>query len=138
MTSLEILTYKPIDIPGIMTVMNFSESGGIVTFCGIVRNNNHGRNVKHLEYEAYEPMAKKKILEIAADAANKWKLTSALCIHRLGKLEISECAIFILTCSAHRAEAYEANRYIIEKVKKEVPIWKREFYTDGTSGWGKN
>lgn len=107
-------------------------------FSGEVRNNNKGREVTHLEYEAYEPMAKKMIGEIIEDAISRFKLNDAVCVHRLGRVEISECAVVVITGAGHRKEAYDANRYIIDRVKNEVPIWKHEFFTDGTSEWGQN
>lgn len=113
-------------------------SGAVVLFSGEVRDNNKGRAVKHLEYEAYEPMANKMIDEILKDAISRFKLNQAVCVHRLGRVEISGCAVVVITGAGHRKEAYDANRYIIDKVKNEVPIWKHEFFTDGTSEWGQN
>lgn len=107
-------------------------------FSGEVRNNNKGRKVTHLEYEAYEPMANKMIGEILEEAKSKFRLNQAVCVHRLGKVEISGCAVVVITGAGHRKEAYDANRYIIDKVKNEVPIWKHEFFADGTSEWGQN
>ncbi|MBK6283157.1 MAG: molybdenum cofactor biosynthesis protein MoaE [Draconibacterium sp.] len=113
-------------------------SGAVVLFSGEVRNNNKGREVTHLEYEAYEPMANKMIEEILVEAKSRFKLNQAECVHRLGKVEISGCAVVVVTGAGHRKEAYDANRYIIDKVKNEVPIWKHEFFADGTSEWGQN
>jgi molybdopterin synthase catalytic subunit len=138
MLNFDILTYLPIKLEAILAAINSSETGGIVLFSGIVRGNSKGRAVLHLDYEAYEPLARKKIDEIINQAKLKWQLNLAFCTHRLGKLNISECAVLVITTSAHRTEAYEANRYIIDRVKAEVPIWKNEFFSDGTSEWGKN
>ncbi len=113
-------------------------SGAVVLFSGEVRNNNKGREVTYLEYEAYEPMANKMIEEILMEAKSRFKLNQAECVHRLGKVEISGCAVVVVTGAGHRKEAYDANRYIIDKVKNEVPIWKHEFFADGTSEWGQN
>ena len=113
-------------------------SGAVVLFSGEVRNNNKGREVTHLEYEAYEPMANKMIEEILVEAKSRFKLNQAKCVHRLGKVEISGCAVVVVTGAGHRKEAYDANRYIIDKVKNEVPIWKHEFFADGTCEWGQN
>ena len=113
-------------------------SGAVVLFSGEVRDNNKGRAVTHLEYEAYEPMANKMIDEILEDAISRFKLNQAVCVHRLGRVEISGCAVVVITGAGHRKEAYDANRYIIDKVKNEVPIWKHEFFADGTSEWGQN
>ena len=137
MVNASILTYQPIDIPGILASLRSPETGGIVMFSGEVRNFNNGRKVDYLEYEAYEAMAEKQIREIVDYAINHWKLNNAWCTHRLGKLEISECAVLVVTASSHRPQAYEANRYIIDMVKTEVPVWKKEYYTDGSFEWGK-
>ncbi len=136
--SIQILTHLPIDIPGLMASLRSPITGGIVLFSGEVRNINKGREVSFLEYEAYELMAQKKITEIVEYAIRKWELNTALCVHRLGRLEISDCAVLVLTASMHRAQAYDANRFIIDMVKREVPIWKKEYYTDGSFEWGNN
>ncbi len=129
------------------TELNYSElfdgfrnpnSGAVVLFSGEVRDNNKGREVTHLEYEAYEPMANKMIDEIIGEAISRFKLNQAICVHRLGRVEISGCAVVVITGAGHRKEAYDANRYIIDRVKNEVPIWKHEFFADGTSEWGQN
>ncbi|WP_320113027.1 molybdenum cofactor biosynthesis protein MoaE [Draconibacterium orientale] len=114
------------------------QSGAVVLFSGEVRDNNKGRAVTHLEYEAYEPMANKMISEILEEAKSRFKLNQAACVHRVGRVEISGCAVVVVTGSGHRKEAYDANRYIIDRVKNEVPIWKHEFFADGTSEWGQN
>lgn len=129
------------------TDLNYSElfggfrnpgSGAVVLFSGEVRDNNKGRPVTHLEYEAYEPMAEKMIGEIVDEAISRFRLNQAVCVHRLGRVEISGCAVVVITGAGHRKEAYDANRYIIDRVKNEVPIWKHEFFVDGTSEWGQN
>lgn len=113
-------------------------SGAVVLFSGEVRDVNKGKEVTHLYYEAYEPMAEKMIGDILKLAKEKWNLNKAVCVHRVGSLQISESAVVVITSSKHRSAAYEANRYIIDKVKSEVPIWKQEFYADGTNEWGPN
>lgn len=136
--NIEPLTYNEIDINALLKSIRSPLSGGIVMFSGEMRNINKGRQVSFLEYEAYEVMARTKIRDIVDHAILKWKLNHALCIHRLGRLEITDCAVLVLTSSVHRAEAFEANRFIIDKVKSDVPIWKKEFFTDGTFEWGNN
>ena len=135
---MQHLQHNDIQYADLFNKFRNPNSGAIVLFSGEVRDNNKGREVTHLEYEAYEPMAEKMIMEILEEATHKWKLNNAICVHRVGKVEISGCAVVVITGSAHRAEAYEANRYIIDRVKNEVPIWKHEFFTDGTSEWGQN
>jgi molybdopterin synthase catalytic subunit len=138
MQPFETLTFEPINIPVLLASLRSPLTGGIVMFSGEVRNINKGREVSFLEYEAYESMARKKIKGIVDFATHKWQLNHALCVHRLGRLEITDCAVLVLTASMHRAQAYEANRYIIDMVKRDVPIWKKEHYTDGTFEWGNN
>lgn len=132
------LQYNDIDYQTLFDGFRNPNSGAVVLFSGEVRDNNKGREVTHLEYEAYEPMADKMIAEILAEAKLRFKLNHVACVHRLGKVEISGCAVVVITGAGHRKEAYDANRFIIDRVKNEVPIWKHEFFTDGTSEWGQN
>ena len=132
------LQYDSINPGEVLTESHHSHSGAVVLFSGEVRNNNKGREVARLEFEAYAPMAEIMIGRILEEASSRFQLNLAVCIHRLGTVEISECAVVVVTGAGHRKEAYAANRYIIDRVKGEVPIWKNEFYTDGTSEWGHN
>ena len=132
------IQHTPIQYSELFDDFRDPNSGAVVLFSGEVRDNNKGKAVTHLEYEAYEPMAEKMIEAILAEATKKWKLNKVVCVHRVGPVDISGCAVVVITGSAHRAAAYEANSYIIDRVKNEVPIWKHEFYTDGTSEWGQN
>ncbi len=129
------LSNEPLDLAKIFSTFHHPAAGGIVLFSGEVRNHHQGREVAFLEYEAYESMAEKMIAKIIEEARQKWELHLAYCMHRLGRVEISESAIVVLTATSHRKEAYEANRWIIDKIKHEVPIWKKETFTDGTSDW---
>lgn len=112
-------------------------TGAVVLFSGEVRSNST-KEVDYLEYEVHETLAENIISEILADAKQKWNLPIALCVHRAGKVQVCESAVIVITASKHRKEAYEANQYIIHRVKHEAPIWKREFFKDGTSEWGHN
>lgn len=134
-TGFQHITESPIDIFSI--IPEEDKMGALVFFAGIVRNINEGKSVTHLEYEAFSPMAEEMIRKILEDASGKWELLHANCIHRLGSLKVSEIAVIVTVGSMHRGEAYEANRYIIDRVKHEVPIWKKEYYEDGTSSWSK-
>ncbi|TGK79150.1 molybdenum cofactor biosynthesis protein MoaE [Leptospira noumeaensis] len=111
--------------------------GGYVFFAGIVRDINEGKQVTHLEYEAYSELANQMIENIIQDAFKTWELEFAECIHRLGRLGLGDVAVIVNTGAVHRDEAYKANRYIIDRVKHEVPIWKKEYYVDGSSEWSK-
>ena len=134
----EFITERPIDIEKIFHDAHRPGAGGIVLFCGEVRDNHAGKAVKHLVYEAYVPMAEKIIREIIETAIKKWKLQYAYSLHRIGKLKTCACAVAVVTAHAHRKEAYEANQYIIDRIKHEAPIWKCEYYEDGAHEWGKN
>lgn len=107
-------------------------------FSGEVRATNKNKEVLWLEYEAYDEMAEEMIANIVDEAKKRWHLNYAACVHRTGKLEIGECAVVVVTSGGHRGAAYEANRYIIDEVKSHVPIWKHEFFADGTQEWGQN
>lgn len=107
------------------------EFGAIVTFLGLVRAHNQGRRVLWLDYEAYESMAELTFERIAAEAALRWPTTSLGIHHRAGRLAIGEASVAIAAASAHRADAYGACRYAIERVKQIAPIWKREFFEGG-------
>ena len=110
-------------------------AGARVSFEGRVRDHNEGRRVERLEYEAYTPLAEKEGARILAEAAARWPIIVARCVHRIGPLQIGECAVWVGVSSAHRDEAFAACRYIIDELKLRLPIWKKEYYTDGDSGW---
>jgi len=108
--------------------------GAVVTFLGLVRNHNAGRNVRYLEYEAYEPLALKTFERIRSEVEQRWPDARLALHHRLGRLEIGEASVAIAAASPHRRDAYAACRYAIERVKQVAPIWKREFF-DGGDVW---
>jgi molybdopterin synthase catalytic subunit len=110
-------------------------AGGFSSFEGWVRDHNEGQRVLRLEYEAYVELAVKEGTRIVADAAQRFGVYRARCVHRIGRLEIGETAVWVGVSSAHRAEAFAACRYIIDEVKHRVPIWKKEYYANGDSGW---
>lgn len=113
-------------------------SGAVVMFTGDVRNKNHGKDVDYLIYEAYESMACNVMEEILEESIGLWPLTYCSVIHRIGRLKISDTAVVVATASAHREAAYQANQFIIDKVKKQAPIWKNEIFLDGSSQWGNH
>ncbi|HTV94847.1 MAG TPA: molybdenum cofactor biosynthesis protein MoaE [Steroidobacteraceae bacterium] len=110
-------------------------AGGFVTFEGWVRNLNEAREVTALEYEAFQALAVKEGERILAEAAARLPIKHALCIHRLGALSLTDMAVWVGVSAVHRGEAFEACRFIIDEVKHRVPIWKKEHYRDGDSGW---
>ena len=105
--------------------------GAVATFLGLVRNRNLGRSVRYLEYEAYEPLARRSFERIAAEVAGRWPGVRLALHHRVGRLEIGDASVAIAAASAHRADAFAACRYAIERVKQIAPIWKREFFEGG-------
>jgi molybdopterin synthase catalytic subunit len=129
---------RPIDLVGLLAAGHHPAAGAVVLFSGEVRESNRGRDVAYLEYEAHVLLAEKMIAEILGEAKARWGLSIAIAQHRTGRVEIGETAVVVVTASAHRNEAYEANRYIIDRIKYEAPIWKCEHYRDGSKEWGNN
>lgn len=125
------LTQEPILIDHLIKSVKLPNCGAIDLFIGTVRNNTNGREVKQLEFEAYEKMALKEMDNIVKDALIKWPIGRVNIIHRLGTLKIGEIAVAIAVSSPHRAAAFEACRYVIDTLKKTVPIWKKEVFQDG-------
>ncbi len=107
--------------------------GALCLFVGVVRNENSGRPVLRLEYEAYEEMALPLMEQIAAEARRRFPVTDVRIVHRLGRMEIGEASVAIAVASPHRGEAFAACRYAIDALKATVPIWKKEFYADGAT-----
>lgn len=110
-------------------------SGGFVSFEGWVRDHNHGLAVSHLIYEAYPVLAIKKGQALIEECIEKFDINQAYCVHRTGTLQLQEMAVWVGVSAAHRAEAFAACQFIIDEVKNRVPIWKKEFYTDGQDSW---
>lgn len=121
------------EIPPLNTQM--PHLGAVVTFDGIVRDLNDGRSVTALEYEAYLPLAKKEGNLIIREAKDKFGEVEVLCVHRIGKLTLGDVAIRAIAGGVHRTEAFKACQYVVDEVKARVPIWKRESYVEGDSGW---
>ncbi|MEI6945984.1 molybdenum cofactor biosynthesis protein MoaE [Paraflavisolibacter sp. H34] len=135
---IDAITAEPIDLVGLLARSHDPRAGALVLFSGDVRDHNAGKEVDRLEYEAHPVLAPQMIEAIVAEAQERWSLTLAVAQHRIGKVGIGESAVVVITASPHRKEAYAANRYIIDKIKHEVPIWKCEYFADGTRQWGNN
>jgi len=136
-TPLLAIGSNRLDLPGLASALadeGSGRDGAVVTFLGLVRNHNAGRSVRHLEYEAYEPLAMKAFERIAAEVRERWPEAGLALHHRVGRLEIGEASVAIAARSPHRGDAYAACRYAIERVKQIAPIWKREFF-DGGDVW---
>jgi molybdopterin synthase catalytic subunit len=125
------LTSERIDTAGLAERMKRAQDGAVVVFEGIVRDNSRGRRTLYLDYEAYEEMARKQLEELAAQALEKFKVREVALAHRLGRLQIGETSVAIVVSSAHRAAAFDACRWMIDTLKKTVPIWKKEHFEDG-------
>ena len=112
-----------------------SAAGACVTFEGWVRDHNEGREVTALEYEVYEPLAVSEAQRILGEARREFDLIAVHAVHRSGGLDIGECAVWVGVSAAHRDAAFAACRYVIDQIKQRLPIWKKEYYRDGDSGW---
>jgi molybdopterin synthase catalytic subunit len=129
------ITSQTIDTTSIRSQAIDSRAGGFCSFEGWVRDHHQGRAVLRLEYEAYQILAEKEGNRIMAEAKEKFEILHAVCVHRVGTLEIGEMAVYVCVSSAHREAAFEACRWIIDEIKSRVPIWKKEFFADGEIGW---
>jgi molybdopterin synthase catalytic subunit len=125
----------PIDTVAARRELLDGGAGGYVSFEGWVRDHNEGREVVRLEYEAFQALALKEGGRILAEALQRHPIKHALCIHRLGSLDLQDMAVWVGVSSVHRGEAFEACRFIIDEVKHRVPIWKKEHYRSGDSDW---
>jgi len=125
------LQREPIDASVWVAAVKEGEAGAVVVFDGIVRDNTRGRRTLYLDYEAYEAMALGQMQGLAHDAQQRFGVRRVALVHRLGRLQVGETSVFIAVASAHRAQAFEACRWIIDTLKKTVPIWKKEWFEDG-------
>jgi len=128
------ITAEPINLAPLLAEVGSPERGGVASFLGLVRNHNQDRGVLRLEYSAYGPMAEAECARIVAEAQSRWRVAVAL-RHRVGFLAIGDTAVAVAAAGEHRDEAFAACRYLIEEVKRRVPVWKREHYADGTVLW---
>jgi molybdopterin converting factor subunit 1 len=126
-----VLVREAIEPRTIVGEIKHPEDGAVVVFDGAVRNNTRGRRTLYLDYEAYEEMALKQMEELAAQALTQFQVRDVAIIHRLGRIEIGETSVLIVVASAHRAAAFEACRWLIDTLKRTVPIWKKEYFEDG-------
>jgi molybdopterin synthase catalytic subunit len=125
------LTRQPIDAERLIASAKQGEDGAVVVFDGIVRNNTRGRQTLYLDYEAYEELALKQMEALAVEARTRFGVRQVTLVHRLGRLNVGETSVLIVVASAHRAQAFEASRWVIDTLKQTVPIWKKETFVDG-------
>lgn len=130
-TAPATLTRSPIAAEKWIAAAKSGDDGAVVVFDGITRNNSRGRRTVHLDYEAYEEMALKQISTLADQARANFGVRRVSIVHRLGRLQVGETSVLIIVASAHRAQAFDACRWLIDTLKKTVPIWKRETFVDG-------
>ena len=135
MTSLASLVRVPIDSAAMLRAVSKPANGAVLLFLGAVRQVNEGRSVTGIDYEAYESMAQRELEAIVSEASARFATTDIAVQHRLGELGVEDVSVAIAVAHAHRDEAYQASRFVIEELKRRVPIWKREHYTDGTREW---
>jgi molybdopterin synthase catalytic subunit len=122
---------QPIDSQEVLNRIKRPEDGAAVVFEGVVRNNTRGRQTLYLDYEAYEEMALQQLEELASRAVERFKVRDVAIVHRLGRLEIGQVSVLIVVASGHRGAAYDASRWLIDTLKRTVPIWKKEYFVDG-------
>ncbi len=125
------ITTEPLDALALMQAVGSDAAGAIALFAGVVRDENLGRRVEYLEYDAYPPMAEKKMAEIADEVRAKWPVTGIAMAHRTGRLQVGEASVIIAVSSPHRADAIEACHYAIDRLKETVPVWKKEVFEGG-------
>ncbi len=123
---------EPLDVGAIIREISGPRSGGINIFVGTVRNHSDGKRVRQLEYSAYVPMAEKLMREIEDEITHRWPVDRVVLVHRIGILRVGEVSVITAVSAAHRAEAFEACRYAIDRVKSTVPIWKKEYFEEGS------
>ena len=125
------ITDEVIDTAGVMAEIKVGADGAVCAFDGIVRNNTRGRQTLYLVYEAYREMALTQIQGLAEEAVGRFGVRDVAVVHRLGRLEIGETSVLIAVASAHRGVTFEACRWLIDTLKRQVPIWKKEYFVDG-------
>ena len=129
---LVAVSAEPIDAAALLEFVSDPESGAVVLFLGTVRNHSEGKtDVSHLEYEAYDGVVEAKLAEIASEAAQRWPVSRVAVVHRVGSLGVGESSVAVAVSSPHRADAFEAGRYLIDELKRRVPIWKKEHWPGG-------
>jgi len=131
MEPLISITGEPLDRNALVAAVSHPSVGGIAVFEGVVRDHARGKEVRYLEYDVYPEMANKQIRTIIDEAQRRWGAERVAVAHRIGRLEIGETSVIVVVATPHRAEAFEACRYIIDTLKTTVPIWKKEVATSG-------
>lgn len=129
------LTPDPIDYHALADAVRAPHCGAVALFLGTVRDLTGDRVTTHLDYQAYPPMAEKKLAEIEAEVRRRWPVGDVALVHRLGKLGVGEISVAVAVSSPHRAQAFEAGRFAIDTLKEVVPVWKKDITPDGSAAW---
>lgn len=129
------LTEKPIDAQLVLASVESNDAGAVVLFLGTTRETTGDRVTRSLDYEAYSPMAEKRMAALEAEVRERWPILECVLVHRVGRLEIREASVAVAVSSPHRDASFEAARWLIDTLKECVPIWKCENWADGTSDW---
>ena len=129
------LTHERIDFAQLTEAVRSTQAGAVVLFLGTVREMTAGRRTVALEYDAYPAMALSKMQELCAEAAQRWPVVRAAVVHRLGRLELGDVSVAVAVSCPHRVQAFEAGRYLIDRLKEVVPVWKQEHWADGATEW---
>lgn len=129
------LTYETIDYAALTESVRSNAAGAVVLFLGTVREMTNGRQTTALDYEAFPEMARAKFEELIAGARDKWPIVNAAIVHRLGRLELGDVSVAVAVSTPHRQQAFEAGKFLIDRLKEIVPIWKKENWADGTTEW---
>lgn len=130
-----LITSAPLDPAPLVAYVQTASDGAVVTFAGVVRNNFNGRATAYLLYEAYAEMAVPVLAQLASEAQARWPIGRVAMHHRTGRLEIGETAVLVVVAAAHRQAAFDAAAYLMDRIKQVAPIWKREYWADGSDTW---
>lgn len=130
-----VLTSHPIDYHQLTEDVRSHDAGAVVLFLGTVREMTRGRQTVALDYEAFPEMARAKMEQLESEASEQWSVTAARIVHRLGHLELGDISVAVAVSCPHRKDAFEAGRFLIDRLKEEVPIWKKENWSDGSTEW---
>jgi len=129
------LTQEPIDTADLLARVTLPAAGAVVLFLGTVREMTGDRRTASLDYQCYPEMAERKLAELEAEARRRWKIVECAIVHRLGHLDLAEASVAVAVSTPHRADAFEAGKWLIDTLKEVVPIWKRENWADGEVEW---
>ncbi len=124
----------PLDVQQLAAAVSRASAGAVVTFAGVVRDHDHGRAVTAIEYVAH-PSAGELVARVARDVADRAPVDALAVLHRVGPLAVGDCALAVAVAAAHRAEAFEAAALVVDEVKRQLPVWKRQVFPDGTDEW---